>query len=110
MLTKPHSLFKATQKGRFAIGAFNTSNLEITQAIIAAASAENAPVIVQTSEGALEYAGLQILTALIKTAANEASIPVILHLDHGKSVDRVKQCIEAGYTSVMIDASSKPLE
>lgn len=110
MLAKPHLFFKAAQEQKFSMGAFNASNLEMTQAIIAAASAQNAPVIVQTSEGAIEYAGLTVLTALIKTAAEAANIPVILHLDHGKSLDIAKQCIEAGYTSVMIDVSSKPFE
>jgi len=107
MLVKPHDFLRRAFTEGFAVGAFNSSNLEATQAIIAAAEETRSPVIVQTSEGAIDYAGLKILSALIRAAAEEASIPVILHLDHGKSLERVKACIEAGYTSVMIDASTK---
>ena len=94
---------------QYAIGAFNTSNLEFAQAIIAAATAERSPVIVQTSEGAIEYAGLPTIVAIIKTLAEAAPVPVILHLDHGKDLTLIKHCIDAGYTSVMIDASAHPL-
>lgn len=96
-------------KGGFAIGAFNTSNLEVTQAIVAAAESQDSPVIVQTSEGALAYAGLEVLAGIVRTLAAESAVPVVLHLDHGKSLDVIKQCIEAGFTSVMIDASSEDL-
>lgn len=89
----------------YAIGAFNSSSMELTQAIVAGAVAKQSPVIVQTSEGAIEYATLPMLSAIIKTAAEQASVPIIFHLDHGKSFDTVKKCIEAGYTSVMLDAS-----
>jgi fructose-bisphosphate aldolase, class II len=110
MLARPHELFQDALAGRFALGAFNTSNLEVTQAIITAAVRQSAPVIVQTSEGALKYAGLKPLTALISSLAAELPVPVVLHLDHGKSLAIVEQCIAAGYTSVMIDASTMPLE
>lgn len=110
MLVKPHQIFRDAMGADYAIGAFNASNMEVTQAIVAAAEQEKSPVIVQTSEGAIEYAGLQLISAIVKTVAQGASVPVILHLDHGKSLDMVKQCIEAGYTSVMIDASTKPYE
>lgn len=96
-------------KGGFAIGAFNTSNLEVTQAIVAAAESQDSPVIVQTSEGALAYAGLEVLAGIVRTLAAASAVPVVLHLDHGKSLDVIKQCIEAGFTSVMIDASSEDL-
>lgn len=110
MLVKPHKLFaNALEKG-YALGAFNTSNLEFTQAIITAAEAERAPVIVQTSEKAIDYAGLKIIVALVRALAEQASIPVVLHLDHGKSLERVRACVEAGYTSVMLDASTKSFE
>ena len=95
--------------GRYALGAFNTTNLELTQAIIKAAEERHAPVIIQTSEKAIEYAGLPTLSGLIKTLALEASIPVYLHLDHGRSLAIIKQCIAAGYASVMIDASTRSL-
>ncbi len=110
MLAFPHSYFsKALQEG-FAIGAFNASNMEVAQGIVRAAAKLKAPVIVQTSEGAIEYAGLQTMTAIVKSLAAETDIPVMLHLDHGKSFATVQACIEAGYTSVMIDISKKDFE
>jgi fructose-bisphosphate aldolase class II len=110
MIAKPHDLFKDALKGGHAIGAFNMSNLEVTQAIVMAAEKQKSPVIVQTSEGAIEYGGLDVLTGIVKTLSDEVSVPVVLHLDHGKSVDAAKRCIEAGYTSVMIDASKESFE
>ncbi|MFH1354108.1 MAG: class II fructose-bisphosphate aldolase [bacterium] len=110
MLIRPHELLTNAMDSDFAIGAFNTSNLEITQAIVAAAAAQSSPVIVQTSEGAIEYAGLKVLTQIVKTIAEECEVPVVLHLDHGKSPAVVKRCIEAGYGSVMIDASRESFE
>src|SRR3989344_294587 len=109
MLVRPHDYFAQAFNMQYAIGAFNTSNLELAQAIIAAATAERSPVIVQTSEGAIEYAGLPTIVAIIKTLAEAAPVPVILHLDHGKDLTLIKHCIDAGYTSVMIDASAHPL-
>jgi ketose-bisphosphate aldolase len=110
MLTTPHQYFLRALNEGFAIGAFNTSNLEVAQAIVRAAQAQQAPVIVQTSEGAIEYAGLHNMVAIVKSLAADADIPIMLHLDHGKSLDLAKQCIEAGYTSVMIDLSKKDFE
>lgn len=110
MLTKPHQLFKDALKADYAIGAFNTSNLEFAQAIVWAAQKEKSPVIVQTSEGAVEYAGLKQIAAIISTIAEDADVPVVMHLDHGKSFDIAKRCIDAGYTSVMIDTSKLSFE
>jgi fructose-bisphosphate aldolase, class II len=110
MLARPHELIADALSGGYAIGAFNTSNLELTQAIISAAQNRRSPVIVQTSEGAIEYAGLSTLSAMVEQLAKQCDVPVVLHLDHGKSLDVVKRCLAAGYTSVMIDASSKPIE
>lgn len=110
MLTKPHDLFGEALKGDYAVGAFNTSNLEVTQAIVAAAESQGAPVVVQTSEGAIEYAGAKVLANMVKTIAEESMVPVVLHLDHGKSLEVIKQCLELGYGSVMIDASTKDFE
>lgn len=107
MLVKPHEYMERALRGGYAIGAFNTSNLEVAQAIIGAASSLRAPVYVQTSEGAIDYAGLQTLSGIVRSLADDAECPVFLHLDHGKSLERVQACIESGYTSVMIDASSK---
>ncbi len=97
-------------KADYAIGAFNASNMEIAQAIVRAAALKKSPVIVQTSEGAIEYAGLSLIASIIKVLASEASVPVVMHLDHGKKFETVKKCIEAGYTSVMIDTSTLPFE
>lgn len=110
MLVRPHDYVAQAFNMQYAIGAFNSSNLEITQAIIAAAAAQRSPVIVQTSEGAIAYAGLPVIAALVKELAEAAAAPVILHLDHGKDIALIKRCIDAGYTSVMIDASTKSLE
>lgn len=109
MLVKPHQAFAHARNMQYAIGAFNVSNLEVAQGIMRGATAQAAPVIIQTSEGAIEYAGLRPLAALVTSLAAEAPVPVIFHLDHGKSLTIATQCIEAGYTSVMIDASSHPL-
>jgi len=103
-------LLKAAVKGKYAIGAFNCNNMEIVQAIVTAAEAENAPVILQASQGAIKYAGLDYITAMVKEAASKTRIPVALHLDHGTSFEQNIRCIAAGFTSVMIDGSRLPLE
>lgn len=110
MLVKPHQLFADALASDYAIGAFNTSNMELTQGIVQAAQKLKSPVIIQTSEGAIEYAGLLMLSRIIKTVAEESSVPVVMHLDHGKSFETAKKCIEAGYTSVMIDLSLLPFD
>ena len=102
-------LLKA-EEGKYAIGAFNCNNMEIVQAIIAAATAENAPVIVQASQGAIKYAGIDYIVALTRMAAEKTHVPVALHLDHGTSFEQTVQCIARGFTSVMIDGSKHPLE
>lgn len=102
-------LNKANAEG-YAVGAFNTNNMEITQAIIEGAVAERAPVIIQCSEGAMKYAGVDTVVAMVKALAENVDIPVALHLDHGKEFDNIIKCIRAGFTSVMIDASHFPLE
>lgn len=109
MLVAPHKLFQHALASQYAMGAFNTSNLEITQAIIAAAQAQQSPVIVQTSEGAIDYAGLPQIAGIITSLANATAVPIVMHLDHGKSLAMIQRCIEAGYTSVMIDASKEDL-
>ncbi|MDA1169217.1 MAG: class II fructose-bisphosphate aldolase [bacterium] len=110
MLSKAQQILTDAMNADYAIGAFNTSNMEIAQAIVRAAVAKKSPVIVQTSEGAIEYAGLTMIAGVIKIIAQESSVPVIMHLDHGKSIETVKRCIDAGYTSVMIDSSTLPLQ
>ncbi len=98
------------QKGGYAVGAFNCNNMEIVQAIVRAAEAEQSPVIMQASQGAIKYAGIGFITAMAKEAAAEAKIPVALHLDHGTSFGQVMQCLRNGFSGVMIDGSKLPLE
>jgi len=102
-------LVKAEQGG-YAVGAFNCNNMEIVQAIIAAAEAERAPVIMQASQGAIKYAGIEYITAMARLAAEKATVPVALHLDHGTSFEQVMMCIREGFSSVMIDGSKLPFE
>ena len=102
-------LFDARKRG-YAVGAFNCNNMEIVQAIVGAAQAERSPVIIQASQGAIKYAGLEYISALGRLAAEKASVPVALHLDHGTSFEQVVQCIRHGFSSVMIDGSKLSFE
>ena len=102
-------LLAAGAKGR-AVGAFNFSNLEFLQAIVAAADARRTPVFLATSESAVEYAGIEYIVAMARAAAEMTSVPLCLHLDHGRDLALIQRCIRAGYTSVMIDASNLPFE
>ena len=104
-------MFKKAYDGGYAIGAFNVNNMEIVQAITEACKEENAPVILQVSKGARAYANHTYLVKLVEAAAIECpNIPIALHLDHGDSFETCKSCIDGGFTSVMIDASSKSFE
>lgn len=103
-------MLKKADQGRYAIGAFNANNMEIVQAIISAAEKENAPVIMQASQGAIKYAGLDYITGLVKIAAEKSKIPVALHLDHGTDFDQIVRCIRSGFSSVMYDGSKHNLE
>jgi len=91
-----------------AVGAFNFSNLEFLQAIVAAADETGTPVFLATSEGAVRYAGLDYIVALARAAAAQTRVPLCLHLDHGRDLALIRRCIDAGYTSVMIDGSHLP--
>ncbi|MCX5779565.1 MAG: class II fructose-1,6-bisphosphate aldolase [Firmicutes bacterium] len=102
-------LQRADREG-YAVGAFNANNMEIIQAIIAAAEKEHAPVIMQASQGAIKYAGLEFITGMVKIAAEASKVPVALHLDHGTDFDQVIKCIRSGFSSVMYDGSKLPLE
>lgn len=104
-----HLLVQA-RKGNYAVGAFNTNNMEIVQAIIEAADELESPVILQASQGAIKYAGLDYIVAMVRTAAETTKVPVALHLDHGTSFDQAVQCIRAGFSSVMYDGSKHSLE
>lgn len=110
MLVNTKTLLKQARAGGYALGAFNTSDLEITQAIIRAAVSLHSPVILQTSEKAIDYAGLEQIANIMCQAAEEADVPVAVHLDHGKSAERAADCFAAGYTSAMIDASKLDFE
>lgn len=112
MLVHIKDIVKKAYREGYAIGAFNTSNLEVTLGIVQAAVAMHAPVIVQVSETAIKYAGLKPITHIVETIAkNEAvDVPVALHLDHGKSFHSVAECIHAGFSSIMIDQSDLPFD
>ncbi|MCI8524872.1 MAG: class II fructose-1,6-bisphosphate aldolase [Oscillospiraceae bacterium] len=102
-------MFKKAYNGGYAVGAFNVNNMEIVQGITEACREERAPVILQVSKGARAYANHTYLVKLVEAAVAECpEIPVVLHLDHGDSFETCKSCIDGGFTSVMIDASSKP--
>ncbi|MBQ2928999.1 MAG: ketose-bisphosphate aldolase, partial [Clostridia bacterium] len=102
-------MFQKAYNGGYAVGAFNVNNMEIIQGITEAAGELKAPVILQVSKGARSYANHTYLVKLVEAAAQEnPDIPIALHLDHGDSFELCKSCIDGGFTSVMIDASSKP--
>ena len=103
-------MFKKAYNGGYAIGAFNVNNMEIIQGITEAAKECNAPVILQVSKGARAYANRTYLVKLVEAAEIETGLPICLHLDHGDSFETCKSCIDDGFTSVMIDASSKSFE
>ena len=104
-------MFKKAYAGGYAIGAFNVNNMEIVQAITEACREEKSPVILQVSKGARAYANHTYLVKLVEAAVIECpEIPIVLHLDHGPDFETCKACIDGGFTSVMIDASSKPFE
>lgn len=102
-------LAKAEAEG-YAVGAFNANNMEIVQSIAMAAEKEQAPVIMQASQGAIKYAGLEYIIGLVKIAADNTRVPIALHLDHGTSFDQVVRCIRGGFSSVMYDGSQLSLE
>ncbi|MFW5855636.1 MAG: class II fructose-1,6-bisphosphate aldolase [Bacillota bacterium] len=92
----------------FAVGGFNINNLEFLQAIIEAAEEVDAPLILQSSEGAIRYMGIDYVVGMVEAAVRNTNIPVALHLDHGGSFEKVMECIRKGYSSVMIDGSKYP--
>lgn len=111
MLVSTKELFQKAYQGGYAIGAFNVNNMEIIQGIMAACNKKNAPVILQISKGAREYANPIYLKKLIEAAIEEyPHIPVAMHLDHGPDFELCKAAVDGGYTSVMIDASHDPYE
>lgn len=109
LVTSKALLQRARREG-YAVGAFNANNLEMIQAIIEAGEAEEAPVIVQISEGAIRYGGLTYLAEIVRSGAREASVPVVLHLDHGSGFETNVRSLQAGFTSLMFDGSAKSWE
>ena len=103
-------MFKKAYEGGYAIGAFNVNNMEIIQGITEAAKEENAPLILQVSKGARNYAKPIYLTKLVEAAIEDTGLPICLHLDHRDSFETCKSCIDGGFTSVMIDGSHLPFE
>jgi fructose-bisphosphate aldolase class II len=109
-LTHTRELFAKALKGKYALGAFNVNNMELLQAIIEACEEEKAPVMLQISKGARQYANPVYLKKLIEAAVSLSNIPIAVHLDHGDTFELCKDCIDEGFTSVMIDVSHEPFE
>ena len=103
-------MFKRSMKEHYAIGAFNINNMEFIQAITEAANEAKSPVILQVSSSAIKYAGINYLLKMVEAAVEETDIPIALHLDHGPDFETCKMCIDAGFTSVMIDGSKYDFE
>ena len=109
-LVTTKEMFEKSMKEGYAIGAFNVNNMEIIQGIVDAAQEENSPVILQASSGAIKYARPTYLRKMVEAAVEETNIPIALHLDHGADFETCKACIDAGFTSVMIDGSKYSFE
>ena len=109
-LTTTVSMLRKAQEQGFAVGAFNVENMEMAQAIISAAEELRDPVILQTTPSTVRYAGTGMYAAMVAALAQEATVPVAMHLDHGDSFALCAQALRSGYTSVMIDGSKLPLE
>jgi len=103
-------MYRKAVKEYYAIPQFNVNNLEFIQAAIEVADEMKAPIILAASTSAIKYAGLDYLMGMVRAGAGNVSVPIALHLDHGATLDDAKMCIDAGFTSVMIDASKQPLE
>lgn len=109
-LVTSKEMFKKAYEGHYAVGAFNVNNMEIIQGIVDAAKQENAPVILQVSAGARKYANPIYLRKLVEAAIEDSGIDICLHLDHGEDFEICKQCVDDGFTSVMIDGSKYSFE
>jgi len=103
-------LLERAMAGGYAVGAFNTNNLEITLSIVEAAAAERSPLILAVSPGAMKYAGVAYLAAIARVASEEIDVPMSLHLDHGTNLEEVRTALDHGFSSVMIDGSALPFE
>ncbi len=107
-LVTSKEILKKALTGNYAVGAFNIHNLETLQGVIAGAVQVNSPVIIQTTTGTVEAAGMEYIVAMVRTAAQLNNIPIVLHLDHARDFSLIKKAVELGYTSVMIDGSYLP--
>lgn len=105
-----HEMLRDAQRRGYAVGAFNIENMEMAQAVIAAAEETESPVMLQTTSGTLRYADSAVYAAMVSALAKQVKVPVCMHLDHGNSYDLAARCLMSGYTSVMIDGSQKPFE
>ena len=110
MLVTNRDLLSVAKREAYAVGAFNVQNLESLLAVVEAAVEEKSPVIVAVTPSAIKYAGLNYLAKLVRSAAESSPVPMSLHLDHGEDVETVSKCLEAGFTSVMIDGSHLKFE
>ena len=110
MLVTSKEMLQKAQDGHYAVGAFNVENMEMVQAVIAAAEELKSPVMLQTTSSTLKYASPELYFANAKAEAEKASVPVCIHLDHGKDFDISMKCLRAGYTSIMIDGSHEEFE
>lgn len=109
-LVSSKELLLKAQKEQYAIGAFNVENMEMVQAVVAAAEELQSPVILQTTPSTIKYADLEYFYANAKTAAEKATVPVVMHLDHGNSFELAMKALRVGYTSIMIDGSHDPFD
>lgn len=109
-LVTSKELLKDAQENNYAVGAFNVENMEMVMAVLAAAEETKSPVIMQTTPSTVKYAGLDYYLANVKAAAKSATVPVVMHLDHGNSFDLAMAAYRAGYTSIMIDGSKLSFE
>ena len=109
-LVEPRSMFERAYREGYAVGAFNVNNMEIIQGIMAAGEEERSPLILQVSAGARKYAGQNYIVKLVEAALLETDLPVVLHLDHGQDFQICKDCVDGGFTSVMVDGSHLPFE
>lgn len=110
MLADTKTMLQKASRGQYAVGHFNINNLEMVMGAVQAAAKLKSPIILATSEGAIQYAGMDYLYNLAVTASKRYTVPIALHLDHGTDINIIRKAIQMGYSSVMIDASHEPFE
>ena len=110
MLVNLNEVLKKAQKGKYAVGLFNTTDTDMLQAVIEAAEESNSPVILGTAEVLLPYGGLKLIAPSVIAAAKRAKVPVVVHYDHGLTFDRCIEALKLGFSSIMFDGSAKPYE